>query len=148
MYQSNSIICSCTNLNPAFPFFEFWPQVQNPVSTFKPASHSLITWLSAVVIGNPPCLCSFLPALFLPLSFCYQQPTNKRKRTTSPLFPVVPGALDHVPCPRRQNRNNVLFVISVTSWLSTPLVCCNTSPSVLIAHKCQGYLSLQLLTNL
>jgi hypothetical protein len=41
-----------------------------------------------------------------------------------------------------------LFVVSVTSWLSTPLVCCNTSLSVLIAHECQGPLSLQLLMNL
>jgi hypothetical protein len=41
-----------------------------------------------------------------------------------------------------------LFVISVTSWLLTPLVCCNTSLPVLTAHECQVPLSLQFLSNL
>ena len=76
MYQLNSIIRICTNLNLAFPFFEFRPRVQNPVPTFKPASHPIITRFSAIVFSNPPLICSLLPALFLPLSFCYQQPTD------------------------------------------------------------------------
>jgi hypothetical protein len=86
MYKSNSMILTCTNLNLAFPFFEFWPRVQNPVSTFKPASHPIITQLSAVVIGNPSHLFSFSPALFLSLYFCYQQPTNNMPSGTKKLF--------------------------------------------------------------
>jgi hypothetical protein len=126
MYQTNSIIHTCTNLNLAFPFFEFRPRVQNPVPTFKPSSHPITTKFSAIIIGNPHRPCSFLPALFLPLSFCYQQPPDKMplvENVTCPLFPIGPAALDHVPCHKRQNRDNVLFVISVTSWLSAPLIC-------------------------
>ena len=39
MYQPNSIIRICTYLNFTFPFFEYMPQVQNRVPTFKAASH-------------------------------------------------------------------------------------------------------------
>jgi hypothetical protein len=82
MYQAISIIRTCKNLNLTFPLFEFRPRVQRPVPTFKPASHPIITHLFAIVIGNPPRPCSFSPAIFLPLSFFYQQATNKMTKTT------------------------------------------------------------------
>jgi hypothetical protein len=99
----------------------------------------VITRLFAIIIGKSP----FFPVI-RPLSSCLcpfftnKPPTQcpREGNVTCPLFPVGPAALDHVPCPRRQNRDNVLFVVSVTSRLLTPLVCCNISPSVLIAHEC------------
>jgi hypothetical protein len=76
MYQLNSIIHTCTNIYLTFPFFEFRPPVQNPVPTFKPASHPVITCLFAIVIGKPPFFQFFarsLPAFVLLLPISHQQ---------------------------------------------------------------------------
>ena len=110
MYQTNSIIRTCKNLNLTFPFFEFRPRVQNPVPTFKPASHPIITRLFAIVIGNPPRPCSFSPALFLPLSFFYQQATNK------------------MPSGRKRNLSSVSRRASSSSTGSRPLLSQEAEP--------------------
>jgi hypothetical protein len=118
MYQSNSIICICTNLNLAFLFFEFRPRLQNPIPTFKPASHPIITGFSAIVISNPPLhdlSSQHVFAVFRPHSSCLSPSATNNPLTTCPqegnitcpLFPIGPVALDHIPCPRRQNHDNI-----------------------------------------